>query len=75
MGSLMSQVESTKFVRGKGKGVTGTPRPVIPPSAGPVDYAPVYDEAALDRFAAAGRKAWADVPDAAQWVRELRGGT
>ncbi len=38
------------------------------------DYAPVYDEAALDRFAAAGRAAWADVPDAAQWVHELRGG-
>jgi hypothetical protein len=32
-----------------------------------------YDEEALDRFAAAGAIAWADVPDAAQWVRELRG--
>jgi hypothetical protein len=34
---------------------------------------PAYDEDALDRFAAAGAIAWADVPDAAQWVRELRG--
>jgi hypothetical protein len=39
-----------------------------------VDYQPSYDEAALDRFAAKGAEAWADVPDAAQWVREVRGG-
>ena len=38
------------------------------------DYEPRYDEAALDRFAAAGRRAWADVPDAAKWLRNLRGG-
>lgn len=38
------------------------------------DYEPRYDAAALDRFAEAGRRAWADVPDAAEWVRELRGG-
>ena len=38
-----------------------------------VDYSPKYDEAALDAFAAKGRQAWADVPDAAAWVRELRG--
>lgn len=39
-----------------------------------VDYKPVYDEKSLDGFAAKGEKAWADVPDAAGWVRELRGG-
>ncbi len=39
-----------------------------------VDYSPVYDEAVLDQFAAKGREAWAGVADAAQWVRELRGG-
>jgi hypothetical protein len=39
-----------------------------------VDYQPAYNEAALDRFAASGAEAWADVPDAAQWVWELRGG-
>jgi len=39
-----------------------------------VDYHPVYDEEALNRFAAKGAEAWADVPDAAKWVRELRGG-
>jgi len=39
-----------------------------------VDYQPTYNEEALDRFAAKGSAAWADVPDAAQWVRELRGG-
>jgi len=39
------------------------------------DYQPEYDEAALDRFAEAGRRAWADVPDGAKWVRKLRGGT
>ncbi len=38
------------------------------------DYEPRYDAAALDRFAEAGRRAWADVPDAAEWVRQLRGG-
>ena len=37
------------------------------------DYRPIYDEEALERFAARGAEAWADVPDAAQWVRELRG--
>lgn len=39
-----------------------------------VPYQPVYDEAALDRFGADGSQAWADVPDAAAWVREVRGG-
>jgi hypothetical protein len=39
------------------------------------DYAPVYDEAALDRFADTGREVWRDVPDAVTWVRERRGGT
>ena len=38
------------------------------------DYEPRYDEEALDRFAEEGRRAWADVPDAAGWVRQLRGG-
>ena len=38
-----------------------------------VDYQPGYDEAALDRFAAKGATAWADVPDGARWVREARG--
>jgi hypothetical protein len=39
------------------------------------DYAPVYDEAALDRFAERGREAWRDVPDGVAWVRERRGGS
>ena len=39
------------------------------------DYAPTYDEAALDRFAEKGREAWRDVPDAVAWVRERRGGS
>lgn len=39
-----------------------------------VDYAPSYDEAALDRFAKKGREAWRDVPDATAWIREQRGG-
>ena len=38
------------------------------------DYQPTYNEEALDRFAAKGAEAWADVPDAAKWVREVRGG-
>jgi hypothetical protein len=38
------------------------------------DYQPGYDEAALDRFAEKGRSAWSGVPDAADWVRKLRGG-
>ncbi len=33
------------------------------------------DEAALARLHANGAKAWADVPDAAQWVNHLRGGS
>ena len=39
------------------------------------DYESKYDERALDRFAQAGKRAWADVPDAAKWVRQLRGGS
>jgi hypothetical protein len=39
-----------------------------------MDYQPAYSEEALDRFAAMGTEAWADVPAAAQWVREVRGG-
>lgn len=38
-----------------------------------VDYQPAYNEEALDRFAAKGAEAWADVADAAKWVREVRG--
>jgi hypothetical protein len=37
------------------------------------DYQPVYSADAIERFTAAGAVAWADVPDAAQWVREARG--
>lgn len=39
------------------------------------DYEPSYNESALDRFISTGTKAWSDVPDAAGWVRELRGGS
>lgn len=38
-----------------------------------VTYKPEFDEAAFARMTEAGEKAWADVPDAAQWVRENRG--
>ena len=31
------------------------------------------DESVMDRIADDGRKIWADVPDAANWVKELRG--
>lgn len=37
-------------------------------------YDPQYDQAALDRLAEAGKIAWADVPNADDWIRELRGG-
>lgn len=38
-----------------------------------VPYQPEFDEAAFARMTAAGEKAWGDIPDAAQWVREQRG--
>jgi len=38
-----------------------------------VEYQPAYDEDVLEQFASKGTKAWADVPDAARWVREVRG--
>lgn len=38
------------------------------------NYEQKYDEAALNRFIEAGTNAWSDVPDAAGWVRQLRGG-
>jgi len=37
-------------------------------------YRPEFDEAAFARMTEAGAKAWQDVPDAAAWVREQRGG-
>jgi hypothetical protein len=39
-----------------------------------VEYNPTFDQAALDRFAEEGAKAWADVPDGAAWVKNLREG-
>ena len=38
-----------------------------------VTYKPEFDEAAFARMTAAGEQAWADVPDAASWVRDQRG--
>ena len=38
------------------------------------EYRPGYNESALDEFIAVGSRVWADVPDAAGWVRQLRGG-
>lgn len=40
-----------------------------------VPYQPQFDEAAFTRMTEAGTKAWKDIPDAAVWVREQRGGT
>ena len=34
---------------------------------------PQFDKAVFAAFTEEGRKAWADVPDAAAWVREIRG--
>jgi hypothetical protein len=45
-----------------------------PVPSGSVNYHPFYDEEAMRRFEEEGTKAWADVPDAAAWVREIRGG-
>ena len=39
-----------------------------------VPYKPSFDEAAFAKMTDAGAKAWQDVPDAAAWVREQRGG-
>ena len=38
------------------------------------DYAPKFDEKAMQRLTERGAKAWADVPDAADWVENLREG-
>jgi hypothetical protein len=38
------------------------------------NYAPSYDESALNAFFAEGAQAWRDIPDAVAWVREQRGG-
>jgi len=38
------------------------------------NYEPGYRESALDAFIEEGTKAWAGVPDAAEWVHHLRGG-
>lgn len=40
-----------------------------------VPYRPTFDEAAFARMTTAGADAWQDVPDAANWVREQRGGS
>lgn len=39
-----------------------------------VRHNPQFDERAFELMTEAGAKAWADVPDAAGWVRETRGG-
>jgi hypothetical protein len=39
------------------------------------DYDPNYNEKDLEKFIEEGTKAWADVPDASAWVRDLRGGS
>ena len=39
------------------------------------NYAPSYDENALNAFFDEGSRAWRDIPDAVAWVREQRGGT
>jgi hypothetical protein len=36
-------------------------------------YAPKFDEAEFAKLTANGTKAWADVPDPAAWVADLRG--
>ncbi|MDA8446069.1 hypothetical protein [Paracidovorax valerianellae] len=38
-----------------------------------VNYQPSFNEDEFRRFTDKGKKAWADVDDPAQWVRELRG--
>jgi len=38
-----------------------------------VSYTPAFDPQAFEAMVAKGRKAWADVPDANQWVEEQRG--
>jgi len=39
-----------------------------------VPYKPEFDDAAFAKMTSAGAEAWRDVPDAAAWVREQRGG-
>lgn len=41
--------------------------------AEPDRYQPSFDADTFAAMVAKGRKAWADVPDAGQWVDELRG--
>lgn len=38
-----------------------------------VNYTPAFDPQSFAAMVAKGRKAWADVPDASQWVEEQRG--
>lgn len=77
-GYLQDQVENRLYrkvlahVRAEQHYKTGELRKIL--LVGFVDYSPKYDESALDAFAEKGRVAWSDVPDAATWVRELRGG-
>lgn len=40
-----------------------------------VKYRPEFNEEAFARMTQAGAKAWSDVPDAAAWVRDQRGGS
>jgi hypothetical protein len=67
---MSSETDITFDMKGqiKGRGITH------PVPSGSVDYRPVYDEEAMRRFVEEGTKAWADVPDAAAWVREIRAG-
>lgn len=40
-----------------------------------VSYRPEFDETEFARMTEAGTQAWQDVPNAAAWVREQRGGS
>ena len=76
--SNISETANNEFVQpGPGaepKVADGTDQGQSASLAGRPAYDPIEMEKALDRFAAAGAIAWADVPDAVQWVREQRGG-
>ena len=38
------------------------------------DYEPAYDENAFNKMVGRGTIAWANEPDASQWIETLRGG-
>lgn len=62
-----------QYCDGEGQIETDNNGPIVDCPICRPDKMPLYDHDAFERMVNAGTKAWADVPNASEWVDELRG--